>query len=294
MIERLAIIGVGLIGGSLALALKQAGAVRSVVGFGRGAENLAAAQRLGIVDDVATSIGAAVTGADVVVLAVPVGNMAAAMHALAPMLTDDTVITDVGSAKASVLAAARAALGERLRQFVPGHPIAGTEKSGAGAAFADLFRAKRRVLTPLAATNAQALAQVEAMWRHAGAQIMYMDADAHDEIFAMTSHLPHVLAYTLVGLLARGNLRLPAEANSLFDFAAGGFRDLTRIAGSDPTMWRDICLANSSALRASLDRFQHELEALAQAIERGDGAFLLERFHAAKAARDAHVKDLAP
>lgn len=281
MIDKLAIIGVGLIGGSLARALKRAGAVREVLGYGRSPENLQRAVALQVIDYAETSLARVAQQADLIVLAVPVGSMAEILAGLAPYLSERTVLTDAGSVKGSVVAAARAALGRHFPRFVPGHPIAGTEKSGVEAALPDLFEGRRVVLTPLPETERAALEQVQAMWRAAGAQVSLMAVERHDQALAATSHLPHVLAYALVDLLAR----LDGD-RTLFDFAAGGFQDFTRIASSDPVMWRDICLANRQVLGPVLRRYRDELDAVLAAIERGDGDRLLETFSRAKRVRD--------
>lgn len=281
MIDKLAIIGVGLIGGSLARALKRAGAVREVLGYGRSPENLQRAVALQVIDYAETSLARVAQQADLIVLAVPVGSMAEILAGLAPYLSERTVLTDAGSVKGSVVVAARAALGRHFPRFVPGHPIAGTEKSGVEAALPDLFEGRRVVLTPLPETERAALEQVQAMWRAAGAQVSLMAVERHDQALAATSHLPHVLAYALVDLLAR----LDGD-RTLFDFAAGGFQDFTRIASSDPVMWRDICLANREVLGPVLRRYRDELDAVLAAIERGDGDRLLETFSRAKRVRD--------
>jgi len=286
MIERLVVIGVGLIGGSLARALRAAGAVREVVGVGRSLGNLEQAVGLGVVDRVETSAGRAVRDADVVVLAVPVGAMAAVFADIAPYLGDATVVTDVGSVKGSVAQAARAALGARFRQFVPGHPIAGTEQSGVTASFAELYRGRRVVLTPLPETDNRAVARVRTMWQQVGAEVVDLTPEHHDAVLAATSHLPHVLAFALVDVLARMD-----GSGELFAFAAGGFRDFTRIASSDPVMWRDICLANREAIARMLARYREELVELERIMTQGDGAELERRFAGAKQARDAVIKN---
>jgi prephenate dehydrogenase len=284
MIERLAIIGVGLIGGSLALALREAGMVKEVVGCGRSEENLLKAQGLGIIDHYTHDAGEAVQGADLVLLAVPLGATREPLAAIRDHLQPHTVVTDAGSVKGSVIEDLRKVYGEVPAFFVPGHPIAGTERSGAGAAFAALYRNRRVILTPLKETDAEALSRVEQMWRQCGAEITHMSVQHHDEILAATSHLPHMLAFSLVDSLARlkGN-------DEMFRYAAGGFRDFTRIASSNPVMWRDICLANQQALSSMLTRFASELHELAAILERGDGAGLLEIFERAKQARDRYI-----
>lgn len=279
--ERLCVVGVGLIGGSLVRALRAAGRCGEVVGYGRGRENLERALALGIVDRIEAELAAAVRGADLVVVAVPVGQMEATFRAMAPHLARGAVVTDVGSTKGSVVVAARRAFGEIPPTFVPGHPIAGTEQKGAEAAFAELFQQRRVILTPLPHTAPDALARVRAMWQAAGAEVEEMGVEHHDEVLAATSHLPHLLAYTLVDSLAQ----LEEEAE-VFRYAAGGFADFTRIASSDPQMWHDICLANRAALLRMLDHFSDNLEGVRRAIEAGDGPYLYEVFRRAKRERD--------
>ena len=280
-INRLAIIGVGLIGGSLARALREADVCGEIVGCGRDRAQLEKAAALGIVDRFTTDPAEAVAGADMVVLAVPVGSMGSVFARIAGSLAADAVITDVGSTKASVVAAVREVAGSLPGGFVPGHPIAGTEKSGVEASFASLFQGRRVILTPHETTHAEALARVRAMWEACGAQVTTMGIAHHDEVLAATSHLPHLLAYALVDSLARME-----DRTEVFAYAAGGFRDFTRIASSDPTMWRDICLANREALLALLERFGADLSRLTDAVREGDGAQLMETFERAKAARD--------
>jgi len=284
VIRRLAIIGVGLIGGSLARALRVAGAVGEVIGCGRTRTNLERAVELRVIDRYSQDIGAAVAGADMVMLAVPLGAMESAFRAMRDHLAPDAVITDGGSVKGSVVEDARRAFGRVPENFVPGHPIAGTEQSGAEASFAELYRNRRVILTPLPETDRQALRRVETMWRQCGAEVTEMAVAHHDEVLAATSHLPHMLAYSLVDSLARMK-----ENDEIFRYAAGGFRDFTRIASSNPVMWRDICLANRSALGQMLKHFAGELHDLADALSSGDGDRLLQIFERAKAARDRYV-----
>lgn len=280
-IARLAVIGVGLIGGSCALALKAAGACAQVVGAGRNAENLRRARELGILDDIAPSAAAAAQGADMVLVAAPVAQYPALFAEIAPALGPQAVLTDAGSTKRDVVTAARAALGAALPRFVPGHPIAGAEASGAAAARAELFRGRQVVLTPLEDTAPEAIARVEALWTACGARVVSMRPEAHDAVFAAVSHLPHVLAYALVHEFAHRE-----NAAQLFDHAAGGFRDFTRIASSHPEMWRDIALANRDALLAEIDRYGTALAGVRALIEAGDGAGLERVFAGARAARD--------
>ena len=288
MIERLAVIGVGLIGGSLARALRVAGEVGEVVGCGRNAPNLEQAVSLGVIDRYCHDAGEAVEGADMVFVAVPLGAVQATLAAMRGHLRADAVITDGGSVKGSVVADVRAAFGEVPACFVPGHPIAGTEKSGVEASFAELYRNRRVILTPLPETDASALERVTRMWKSCGAQVSVMDVEHHDEILAATSHLPHMLAFGLVDTLARME-----ENDEIFRYAAGGFRDFTRIASSNPVMWRDICIANREALGAVLQRFSVEMGDLAATIRQGDANHLLEIFERAKSARDRYVEKAA-
>ena len=287
MIDKLTIIGVGLIGGSLVRALRAADYVHEVVGYGRRIGNLQQAVELGVIDRVEVSLAGAARDADMIVLAVPVGAMAEIFAQLAPVLEDKTVVTDVGSVKSGVIAVARTALGARFSQFVPGHPIAGTEQSGVAASIADLFQQRRVILTPELETDAMCVAQVRDMWEVAGAQVMTLSAADHDRILAVSSHLPHMLAYSLVDMVVRHD-----DYRSIMECAAGGFRDTTRIAASDPVMWRDICLANREALLAALHQYQDDLLALTAAIENNDGSSLLQIFTRAKHARDALSKKI--
>jgi prephenate dehydrogenase len=284
LIERLCIIGVGLIGGSLARALRRAGACREVVGAGRNPAHLETARALGVIDRFDTDPGRAVANCDMVVVAVPLGVTETVFTRIAPHLSTGCVLTDVGSAKGCVVEAARAAFGAVPPFLVPGHPIAGTEKSGVEASFAELFIDRRVILTPLPATDTRALARVRDMWEATGAEVLEMDAVHHDAVLAATSHLPHVLAFALVECLAR-----LGDREEIFAYAAGGFRDFTRIASSDPVMWRDICLANSDAIALMIERYMKDLRCLSEAVRDHDGERLLEIFRSAKAARDRFV-----
>lgn len=288
MFKRLTIIGVGLIGGSLARAVRQVEGCQEIVGCGRDERHLQQAVDLGVIDRYETGIGAAVQGADMVVVAVPLGAMASVFQAMTASLDADAVITDVGSAKASVVEAARKYLGRHFDRFIPGHPIAGTEQSGVAASFAGLFEDRIVILTPHDTTAADALAQVRRLWDCCGAQLMTMTEAEHDSILAATSHLPHLLAYTLVDTLCGLDAETDGGRN-IFRYAAGGFRDFSRIASSDPVMWRDICLANGPAIISALDRFGKGIAQLRQAIEQGDGEQMLAIFERAKAVRDSQV-----
>ena len=284
MIQRLCIVGVGLIGGSLAKDLRRLGLVREVVGCSRKRENLERARELGIVDTYDVDPAKAVAGADMVVLAVPLGAMADVLGVMGPGLDDGAVLTDVGSAKTSVLDAARSAFGTVPGNFVPAHPIAGTEHSGVEAAVDGLFQGHRVILTPVGVTRAEATERVRAMWQAVGAEVLEMDPGHHDEVLAATSHLPHMLAYTLVDML--GNME---ERVEMFRYAAGGFRDFTRIASSDPQMWHDICIANRDALVNALEHFQGDLGTALDAIRDGDGKTIKDLFTRAKALRDRYT-----
>lgn len=284
MIDRLAIIGVGLIGGSLALALKQAGEVKHVVGCGRNEKNLIKGVELGVIDSYQVSIADAVKGADIVVLAIPLGSMQTVFEKIAGVISSQTVITDVGSAKASVVQVATECLGERIRQYVPGHPIAGTEKSGVEAGFASLYQNRKVILTPLESTDKDAIETIDKMWRHCGASIEYLSVQHHDKVLAATSHLPHMLAFALVTFLSGLN-----DHDEIFRYAAGGFRDFTRIASGDPVMWRDVCLSNGDALLSLIDAYKDELDLVSDAIKNQDADRLLELFSKAKSERDSLV-----
>lgn len=281
LIQRLCVIGVGLIGGSLARALREQAEVAEVIGAGRNKANLHAAVQLGVVDRYYTDPAQAVAGADVVVIAAPLGAIKPILSAIAPHLSATAVVTDVGSAKGCVVADVEQVYGHIPPNFVPGHPIAGTEKSGVEASFATLFKQRRVILTPLAETAATAHSLIQRMWQLTGAEVIDMGVRHHDTVLAATSHLPHMLAYTLVDTLARMDDR--AE---IFRYAAGGFRDFTRIASSDPQMWHDICVANREQLLEMIAVFGADLERLAAAIRNDDRDVILATFQRAKRARD--------
>lgn len=279
---KVVIFGVGLIGGSFALALKAAGVVGEVVGFGRSLGTLTQALNLGIIDRVGANPGQEVADADLVLIASPVGQMSEIMVRIAPYLGPETIVTDGGSTKSDVVAAARAAFGERIGQFVPAHPIAGAENSGAAAARADLYCGRKVVLTPLPENSVLNVARARSAWEWCGAQIFELTPAEHDRVFAAVSHLPHLLSFALVHDLAvRENREL------FFSFAASGFRDFTRIAASHPEMWRDISLANREALLEELDRYRVQLDEIRAALAAGDGPRLEEIFDTARAARRA-------
>lgn len=279
MFTRVVIIGVGLIGGSFARALRAANAVTTLVGVGRSPEVMARALELGIVDEVA-SIEVAMKGADLVLVAAPVAQTGRILASLLPYLEPQTIVTDAGSTKTDVAASARAALGEKVAQFVPGHPIAGRESNGPDAAIVDLYHGKKTVLTALPENSPAAVARVAYAWTICGAIIHHLTPQEHDKVFASVSHLPHLLAYALVDDVAN-----KPHAALLFQYAASGFRDFTRIAGSSPEMWRDISLANQSALLGELDAYLAQLTALRTMLAAADGAAIEAVYTNAQQAR---------
>jgi prephenate dehydrogenase len=285
MFNRVVIIGAGLIGGSFALALKQAGAARHVVGLGRSQEAMARALELGIIDEIATNPADAMRGAELVLIAAPVAQTAAILASLLPHLEAHTIVTDAGSTKSDVVAAARAVFKERIKQFVPGHPIAGSEANGPDAATANLYRGKKTVLTPLPENLDADVEKVAAAWRACGAIIHRLTAEEHDQVFAAVSHLPHLLAFALVDDIAA-----KPHADQLFRYAASGFRDFTRIAGSSPEMWRDISLANRDALIKELDAYLAQLTNVRAMLAAGDGAALESMYANAQRARCAWIE----
>lgn len=278
--KKIVIFGAGLIGGSFALALRKAHAVGEVVGFGRSVATLQQARQLGILDRIGEDVAREVADADLVLLATPVGQMAELMARIAPHLGAHTLVTDGGSTKSDVVSAACANLADRIAQFVPAHPIAGAEKSGAGAAQADLYQGRKVVLTPLPENSPEAVARVRQAWELCGAVVSEMSAEQHDAVFAAVSHLPHLLSFALVHDLAQRDNR-----DLLLSFAASGFRDFTRIAASSPEMWRDICLANREALLRELQIYIAELNRMSAALEAGDAAQLEQTFRTARELR---------
>jgi prephenate dehydrogenase len=281
---RVVVYGPGLIGGSFALALKAAGKVGEVVGFGRTPLALEKAKALGVIDRIgdANNESEAIAGADLVLIATPVAQMPAIMQRIAPQLASRTVVTDGGSTKSDVVAAARAAFGSKIGQFVPAHPIAGAENSGPEAATANLYQGKRVVIAALPENPPAAIERVRAAWRLCGGQLFELSPEVHDRVFAAVSHLPHLLSFALVHDLA-----VREDSELYFSFAASGFRDFTRIAASHPEMWRDICLANREALLVELTRYQDELERMKSALASGKGDELEAAFDVARMARRA-------
>jgi len=284
MIERMVIIGLGLIGGSLGLAVKQRGLCRQVIACGRDPAKLNGAIKLGIVDQVSSSWEQAVGGAELVVIATPGSAVKQVFSQIAAHLGPETLLTDVGSTKGSVIAAAREVFDKLPAGFVPGHPIAGTEFSGFEHAQGELFVNRKVILTPTAESSATAISRISKLWEDLGAQVVQMSAGDHDKVLAATSHLPHMLAFTLVKMLADRD-----DHQAVFDFAAGGFKDFTRVASSDPVMWRSIALANARELGKLLEDYQQRLGEMVERLEAGDGEYLQELFAAAKSARDTHL-----
>ena len=288
LIRNLSIIGVGLIGGSLARALKRKRACGTITGFDREPDALNRALALGVIDRCERNLAEAVRNADVVVLATPLGAGRRLIQGIGAALSAETVVTDVGSVKGSVVEAARKALGPAFARFVPGHPIAGTEQSGVESSFAELFDGRVVILTPVQETEVRALSLVSQMWEQAGAQVMNLTVEHHDQVLAATSHLPHMLAYALVDCLAGMD-----DRDEIFRFAAGGFADFTRIASSSPVMWRDVCLSNREQLLRAIDAFDAYVGGIRKAIADNDSARLEEIFSRAKRARDEFGRNFA-
>jgi len=283
-LKKISIFGVGLIGGSFALALKNKGVVAEVMGVGRRRETLERAKSLGLIDSIAETIQDAVAGADLVLIAAPVAQTGSLLAAIAPHLSFDTVVTDAGSTKSDVVLAARHALGSKIAQFVPAHPIAGREQNGPEAALSNLYVGKKVILTPLQENLPSTIARVANAWEQCGALIHQLDAAEHDAVFAAVSHLPHLLAYALVDdIAARSN------AETLFQYAASGFRDFTRIAGSSPEMWRDIALTNRPALLNELDSYIAQVTHLREVLAQQEGAGLEAIFARARDARQSWI-----
>lgn len=287
MINKLVVVGVGLIGGSFALALRQAGMVRQVTGVGRSRENLEAALRLGVIDGIADDLASAVEDADVVLLAIPVSQTGQVVSRIAPHIGPCTVVTDAGSTKQDVILAARTHFSSHLSRFVPGHPVAGAESSGVQAAHAGLFLDKHVILTPVEETSQEAVARITVLWQGCGARVSHMPPQQHDAVLAIMSHLPHLLAFALMNLVLSSTGNHPEE---LLRFAGSGFRDFTRIAGSSPEMWRDICLANRESLIRQIDSYQGEVAALRTMLATSDGAGLEKAFTEARTARQQYVQ----
>ena len=288
ILSKLVIIGVGLIGGSFALALRKAKLVRHITGLGRSKENLQYALELGIVDETSDNYSQALKKADLVLLAVPVGQTTEILDRINPYLESHTIISDVGSTKQDVITAARSSIPGHFKNFVPAHPIAGAELSGANAANADLFRDKNVILTPSDETDNDALESIKKLWQGCGAHISLMEPCRHDEILAMISHLPHILAFALMNTLSSGK---DNDLHWLQKFTGGGFRDFTRIAGSSPEMWKDICLANRELLLKQINAYRNELTRMYKMLEDKDGTALEKTFLNAQVTRRKFLKD---
>ncbi|MDP2682147.1 MAG: prephenate dehydrogenase/arogenate dehydrogenase family protein [Deltaproteobacteria bacterium] len=279
--NKVAIIGVGLIGGSLAIILREKGIAKNIVGIGRGLKNLETAKKLGVVDSYTQDVREGVKGADLVVVAIPVASIARVIKEALPSLKKGAIVTDVGSVKKIIVDEIEKILPDTIH-FIGGHPIAGTENAGVEAAFPTLFQKRRCILTPTKKTNKAALKKVKKLWEIAGSEVILMDADKHDKILAVVSHLPHVVVYSLVNTVSSIN-----DFNeSLVKYSAGGFKDFTRIASSPPEMWRDICLLNKDAILDVIRRFQNTLKGLEEMIKAGDGDGLQKEFEKAKEVRD--------
>ncbi len=284
--KKICIYGVGLMGGSLALACKKSNPDIEIIGTGRNEAHLKQAQFLGVIDSFSTDLKAALDGVELIVFAMPVGAMEAAFKQVKPFVNDTMVLTDLGSTKGNVVLLANKIFKTFAKNFVPGHPIAGTEKSGAAAAFAELFQKRRVILTPTVLTEPQAIDRVTALWQGCGAEVIEMPVEHHDEVLAATSHLPHMLAFSLVDTLSKMN-----DKQEIFKYAAGGFRDFTRIASSSPEMWQDICIANAESLVDVIEKFQADLSVLTSAIQSGDKETIAKIFTRAKEARDQFCND---
>jgi len=284
-LKKIVIVGAGLIGGSFALALRRAHAVEQIVGIGRSAASLQRALQLGLIDAASTALPEALQDADLVLVSVPVAQTEAVLRAAQPHLSAHTVVTDAGSIKADVVAAARRALGDRVGQFVPGHPIAGREVSGPDAAIADLYVGRKVVLTPIPENDIAVVERVAAAWRLTGAEIHHMKPEQHDAVFAAVSHLPHLLSFAMVNEMV-----CRPEADLLLQYAAGGFRDFTRLASSSPEMWRDISLANQQAILVELDAYIAQLGRFRGQLAARDGDAMQAMFSQAQRARDAWLQ----
>ena len=289
MVNKLVIIGVGLIGGSFALSLRKAGLVKRITGLGRSKENLQHALELGVIDEISDNYSQALTKADLVLLAVPVGQTAEILQKINPHLEPQTIISDVGSTKQNVIAAARSSIPEYFKNFVPAHPIAGAELSGSSAANAELFRDKNLILTPSDETDIDSIESIQTLWKGCGAHTSLMTPYQHDEMLAMTSHLPHILAFTFMNHMLSNSSE--KNEDTLLNFAGSGFRDFTRIASSSPEMWKDICLANRRLLLQQIRVYQNELARMNEILEDGDGAALEKFFLNAQITRGKFLKD---
>lgn len=286
LFDRIALIGIGLIGSSIARDVKALGLARDVVVSTRSPETLKRAEELGLGTSYALSAADAVEGADLVIVSVPVGASEAVARLIAPHLKPGAIVTDVGSTKASVIAQMAPHMPKSVH-FIPGHPLAGTEKSGPDAGFTGLFQGRWCIFTPLPGTDATALAKLKAFWEALGSKIDEMDPEHHDKVLAIVSHLPHIIAYNIVG--TADDLEAVTQSE-VIKYSASGFRDFTRLAASDPTMWRDVCLHNKDAILEMLARFSEDLAYLQRAIRWGEGDKLFELFTRTRAVRRSIIE----
>jgi len=282
MMEKICIIGVGLIGSSLAKALKNTGQAKLICGYGRDAARLEKAKELNIIDEYFTEPKAAIIDSDIVIIATPVGSFEEILRSIKPYLNNDTLITDVGSTKRSVIDVAEKVFGSLPSNFIPAHPIAGKEKSGFEACDDELFVNKKVIITPIGSNDDESISRVQNIWERVGSEIDFMTPESHDELLGMTSHLPHMLAFSLMSYLIGQNPKASI-------YAAGGFRDFSRIASGDAVMWRDICLNNKDEIIAHIKGYQKTLNVLSEAIDNDDMEQLESIFHNAKATRDSWI-----
>ena len=284
MIDKICIIGVGLIGGSFAKGLKQADQAKTIMGFGRHKDNLEKAKALGVIDEYSLDIATALQDVDMVLIATPVDSFGAVLEMIKPHINDSVIVSDVGSTKGSVIDIAKQVFGEIPEKFIPAHPIAGKEKSGVEASDGTLFDSKRVILTPEENADIEAIEGVLGLWSTLGAKVEIMTHKKHDDLLAMTSHLPHMLAFGLMDYLIENN-------PDACDYAAGGFKDFSRIASSDATMWRDICLNNSADIVKHIQGYQQALDKLSDLVKNKESEALHKLFSEAKSARDEWIKD---
>ena len=284
MMKKICIIGVGLIGGSFAVGLKKANKVDMVVGFGRNENNLIKAQELGVIDKFSLDIAQALNGVNLVLIATPVNSFKAILEMIKPHINEQMIISDVGSTKASIVKIAKEVFGEIPQNFIPAHPIAGKEQSGVEAADANLFQNKRLIITPEKNTNIDSIVIISDLWESVGAKVEIMDIEKHDDLLAMTSHLPHMLAFSLMDYLMNSN---PDACH----YAAGGFKDFSRIASSDAVMWRDICINNPEQIVKHIEGYQQGLDKISNLIKTNQPEALEQLFRDAKSARDSWLKD---
>ncbi len=284
MMNKICIIGVGLIGGSFATGLKQANQVNTIVGFGRNESSLIKAQNLGVIDEYSLDIAQALAGVDMVLIATPVNSFESVLNLIKPHITEQMIISDVGSTKGSVVNIAKQVFSTMPENFIPAHPIAGKEQSGVEAADATLFNNKRVIITPEESANTASIVIVSDLWESVGAEVEIMNTNKHDDLLAMTSHLPHMLAFSLMDYLVSSN---PQACH----YAAGGFKDFSRIASSDAVMWRDICINNPEQIVKHIEGYQARLENLSNLIKNNQSEALEQLFFKAKSARDDWLKD---